>query len=173
MVPTVNNLNKSVLPLNFQDCISSHLFSRKFCLREDIFLLGLFLLKLKWGNIYPGLHLSRDKEFGMSLTQLSVPFILYLKSLLKSIGCYAQLRLISSLERTFLKSSSATLLWHLPQPLTGYFSSVFNRWSTWNLPLQLPSAHYSWVSNNKEIMSPTSPPPHFLLMEVPISKWRY
>lgn len=160
MVPTVNSFNKPALPLNFQNDVSSHLFYRKFCLIGNIFLLLiLFLLKLKWAAIYPSLHLPRDKELGMSLIQFSVPFGPYLKSLVKLINCYAQFRPISSLEWTFLKNSSARLLWHLPQFWLATSLVCWTDGVNKKLSLGPLSARYLWGQSNKDIMDPSSKSP--------------
>lgn len=108
--PTVNNFNKSALPLNFQDDVSSHLFCQKFCLIGNIFLLLiLFLLKFKERAIYPGSPLPRDKEFRVPLIQLSVPWGSDFRSLLKCIDCGAHFRPVSRLELTFLQRSARLL----------------------------------------------------------------
>ena len=103
----------------------------------------LFLLKLKWGAIYPGLHFPINKEFEMSLTQFSVPSGPYWKSFLKSIGCFVQLRPISSREWTFpheqfcQASVAFSLLW-LAASLASW-TDAENK----NLTQSLPSARYS------------------------------
>lgn len=110
-------------------------------------------------SIYPSLHLPRDKELGMSLIQFSVLFGPYLKPLVKLTNCYAQFRPVSSLEWTFLKNSSARLLWHLPQFWLATSLMCWTDGVNKKLSLGPLSARYLWGQTNKDIMDPPSKSP--------------
>lgn len=114
MAPTVNN--KSALPLNFQDDVSTHLLCGKFCPIGNMLLLFFIFIKtqLRWDPSRPAL--AKGQEFEMPLTQYCVPLSPYWKiSAQNQRWLWTIQTVVFSLEWTFPKSNSSRLLWHLPQ----------------------------------------------------------